>query len=330
MRAILWWTFWVTLGCTGAATPTPEPAPAPEPAAKVKGKGKGKAKAPESAPIDSWSWWNSLTPCIQQRLLGRDLAPPKSAADMGPILGMQKLHIGACDPKITDIEWIRPLTQLTELGLSHAPIRDIRPLSDLDHLRDLALALGYVTEWPEDLALPELEALDLNTQIADLSAMKRQPKLKQLKLAFLPLDNLEFVRGLALEELEVESMDIGSLEPVASLKGLRKLSVGGVEGNDPAKRARLPLDMKPLVGLELTHLEISYRDITSPEALAQIVTLQEIDLTGSNVSSLAPFEHLPQLKHLGLFETEVPYEQNEAFRASHPSVYIADESNTGE
>lgn len=128
------------------------------------------------------------------------------------------------------------------------------------------------------------------------------------------LEGLQNLRGLPLQELNLNNSNVVDLAPLAGMK-LRKLDLGRTAVDNLAPLKGLPLetlalrnsrirDLSPLQELPLLSLDLSYSDgIRDLSPLARC-PLQELRLDYTNVSDLAGLKGLP-LRLLSLQSTRV-------------------------
>jgi len=116
---------------------------------------------------------------------------------------VETLHCsGARGPKITSLQGIAVLGNLTDLALAHNQINAVEPLLGLRKLARLDLGFNSLQRIE---ALPWTQHLDLNhNQLADLTFVASSPNIRTLLLEYNRLEDLEPLRGLEfLVELQV-------------------------------------------------------------------------------------------------------------------------------
>ena len=183
-------------------------------------------------------------------------------------------YLYAHDKGILDITGLEFATNLRELHLSHNPITDLRPLSNLTQL--VGLHLWHVPVHPTDLDLR-------------------------------PLVNL-----INLEMLSLEGNWISDIRPLMGLKKLRRLHLSNNQIEDVSPLAGLtelwqlwlernPIrDLTPLSGLNLTDLNISNNPLKVSDIgpLAALKELRTLDLLNSGISDIRPLSGLTELQTL--------------------------------
>lgn len=310
------------LGCSGLQAP---PAPPTEPV----------------VPFDAWAWWQGLSPCVQEALLG-DKPKPTDASGVEPLLTASQLVIYPnCKHPLSDLEWIRPLSSLTSLSIRSQPITDLTPLQSAPLLRELTFENWKLSEWPASLTLPQLESLTLHAQLPDLGFLSRHNAIRELRLEGMKAEDLSPLQALPLEKLSLSGkMKITELSALSGKETLRELSVyntrltsiealstvKGLEilnltGEYPASGA--PLDLRPLGKLPLRELRLESYNVSGVEVIGQVHTLKELGLVDISLSSLDPIAPL-SLSSLDLTDTSsISEEQIAAYQAAHPGVSVA-------
>jgi len=237
----------------------------------------------------------NTTPITQAkffRLLG--IKPTESeSAPFGGLNVVVKVHRALAknqtklefeDEGIKDLKVFEMLVDLEWLRLSHNPISDLKPLSNLTKLQVLSL---YGVPYKRD----KLE------------------KIKDLG----PLAELQNLWSLALDEHQ-----ISDLSPLANLTNLKDLYLTNNEISNVDKLARLSSlkslflsnnrisDISPLSNLkELEWLRLSSNLITSLWPLANHSKLEQLFIDNNKIINLAPIARLTQLKELRVANNQI-------------------------
>ncbi|WP_254510777.1 protein kinase domain-containing protein [Anatilimnocola floriformis] len=204
--------------------------------------------------------------------------------------------------------------------LENLPVAGERPLRN----RIKALADGRL-------------ALDLReTQLTDISALAGAP------LGLLDLSESQFqgklsdispLRGMELEELNINNTSVADLSPLREMRTLKKLGISQTKVTSLADLADMQLntlymkncaisdlsplrgmpletldlhasrvtDLTPLVGLPINDLDLSFTGIVDFAPVAQLSQLEHCKLQRNRISDLTVFRGLKNLKTLALW-----------------------------
>jgi hypothetical protein len=126
------------------------------------------------------------------------------------------------DNRISDLNVLSELTNLTSLHLGNNQISDLTPLSQLINLTDLSLDANHISDLSPLAELINLERLVLsNNQIRDLSPLANLTNLKILELSSNQISEIHSLSGLTnLEELLLDNNQILDLTPLSQLENL--------------------------------------------------------------------------------------------------------------
>jgi hypothetical protein len=210
-----------------------------------------------------------------------------------------------------------------EGGVIHAVFPPRATQADVEDAIPLLQALGSVTE------------LDLTrTQIKDVKPLARLSTLKVLKLSGTPTKDVTPLEALTgLEALDLSGTQVSSLMPLAKLPALVSLSLGSQDvplrdtynlilgpqassswaerledyGTKPVRFQAAPVsDISPLADMpSLQELDLSHTDIADLSPLAGLAALRILDLDHTPVKDVNPLADLPELKMLELDNTAV-------------------------
>jgi Leucine-rich repeat (LRR) protein len=227
--------------------------------------------------------------------LSLSLVPLPALDPLKDLASLRSLRIST---PVERLDAIRALTQLERLMIepaAHGVLRDVSGLSGLSRLKTLSVrqdvdltALARVQPQLEALVapsatqltalagFPQLESLTIGCFESKTEPVAVPPKLRELAIEChglpLPLDPL--ARFAELHMLDISETDPLSLDPVRSLKKLRRFDAH---------------DSK----------------LKNIGALSQCTALEWVDIHGTQVKSLAPIATLPRLKFIDAGDTLV-------------------------
>ena len=191
----------------------------------------------------------------------------------------------------------------------------VPPIADPALLAAIKAALGKASD--SALSAEEVAGLEVlkarNAGISDLTGLEGLASLKELDLGFNPLADLQPLAALPLlESLNLDGA-VEDLLPLASLAGLKRLSVrnNGIDDLQPlaplAGLAELDVgdnrigDLSPLAGLAgLTALRADRNRIADLWPLASLAGLEALELGANRVRDLHPLAGLTHLRSLRL------------------------------
>lgn len=190
------------------------------------------------------------------------------------------------------------------LGIGFTPIKDIRPVLQFKHLKQLWMTKTGVTNYDFLKEIPTLEGLDISQNgIIDLSFLKDYPNLKTVAAAG---NDLTDISPLAkLKNLESLNLDYNNISDISALTKLSKLKAVSLEHNQlqdvsalsqKEDLTRLFLSNNPnlnLNTLKASHLEELTADNSNVENLNFLKSnpnLTTLSLNGNRLTSLAGVE----------------------------------------
>lgn len=114
------------------------------------------------------------------------------------------------DPKSTSLpEIFAKLTSLESLNLGYCAIQDVKPLTQLPHLKHLVLVSTFITHLKDVAQISQLESLSIKScdKIKDIEALAPLQSLKELDISNLySLKSLQVIEKLSsLEKLNIKS-----------------------------------------------------------------------------------------------------------------------------
>lgn len=178
------------------------------------------------------------------------------------------------------------------LGIGFTPIKDIKPVLQFKHLKQLWMTKTGVTNYDFLKEIPTLEGLDISQNgITDLSFLKDYPNLKTVAAAG---NDLTDITPLAkLKNLESLNLDYNNISDISALTKLSKLKAVSLEHNQLQ-------DVSALSQKEdLTRLFLSNNPNLNLNSL-KASKLEELTADNSNVESLNFLKSNPNLTNLSL------------------------------
>ena len=205
------------------------------------------------------------------------------------------------------------------LGIGFTPIKDIRPVLQFKHLKQLWMTKTGVTNYDFLKEIPTLEGLDISQNgITDLSFLKDYPNLKTVAAAG---NDLTDISPLAkLKNLESLNLDYNNISDISALAKLSKLKAVSLEHNQlhdvsvlsqKEDLTRLFLSNNPnlnLNSLKASHLEELTADNSNVENLNFLKTnpnLTTLSLNGNRLTSLAGVEAAKNLVTLSASQNKI-------------------------
>ena len=116
------------------------------------------------------------------------------------------------------------------LGIGFTKIKDIRPVLQFKHLKQLWMTKTEITNYDFLKEFPTLEGLDISQNgVSDLSFLKNYPNLKTVVAAG---NNIRDIRPLAqLKNLESLNLDYNEISDISALSNLSNLQAVSLEHN---------------------------------------------------------------------------------------------------
>jgi len=200
---------------------------------------------------------------------------------------------------ISDIDFLRNLTNLQTLRLNRTKVTNIKPIEKLTKLQELDLSGVHLDSIKPLEKLVKLQKLCLGgTKIRSIVSLKKLTNLQELSLS--GLSRVKCIKSLKklvkLEKLYLTETDI---DEIASLKDLTKLKG---------------------LWLDQTH-------ITNFQPLKKLSNLESLWLEKTKINNLKPLEKLVGLTELWLRETPVKDIEPLKKLINLKEVYLPDNSN---
>ena len=205
------------------------------------------------------------------------------------------------------------------LGIGFTPIKDIRPVLQFKHLKQLWMTKTGVTNYDFLKEIPTLEGLDISQNgITDLSFLKRYPNLKTVAAAG---NDLTDISPLAkLKNLESLNLDYNNISDISALTKLSKLKAVSLEHNQlhdvsalsqKEDLTRLFLSNNPNLNLntlkasKLEELTADNSNVESLNFLKSNPNLTTLSLNGNRLTSLAGVEAAKNLVTLSAGQNKI-------------------------
>ena len=205
------------------------------------------------------------------------------------------------------------------LGIGFTPIKDIRPVLQFKHLKQLWMTKTGVTNYDFLKEIPTLEGLDISQNgITDLSFLKRYPNLKTVAAAG---NDLTDITPLAkLKNLESLNLDYNNISDISALTKLSKLKAVSLEHNQlhdisalsqKEDLTRLFLSNNPNLNLntlkasKLEELTADNSNVESLNFLKSNPNLTTLSLNGNRLTSLAGVEAAKNLVTLSASQNKI-------------------------
>ncbi len=203
---------------------------------------------------------------------------------------------------ITTLEPIRGLALMESITLRQCKVTDLTPLEDMTGIHTVVLDGIPATSLAPVLALPRLTTFiaDHIGGLVDLSALTNKENLETFYLRtklYAPLDPL-------LTHTNMKSVEFWYMLPSMFTK-----LAGAFTELDSLYLSHLTdftgVDLKALAGMKLTDIRLTdCKQIRDVSALAEIPTLQKLNLSGTPVNDLSPLAALKELKALTVSESD--------------------------
>ena len=224
------------------------------------------------------------------------------------------------------------------LGIGFTPIKDIRPVLQFKHLKQLWMTKTGVTNYDFLKEIPTLEGLDISQNgITDLSFLKDYPNLKTVAAAG---NDLTDISPLAkLKNLESLNLDYNNISDISALTKLSKLKAVSLEHNQlqdvsalsqKEDLTRLFLSNNPnlnLNSLKAFHLEELTADNSNVESLNFLKSnpnLTTLSLNGNRLTSLAGVEAAKNLVTLSASQNKITSLDIPAAQSSLKNLNLAE------
>ncbi len=153
-----------------------------------------------------------------------------------------------------------------------------------------------------------------DTPIKDLAPLRGLP-VRRLILSGTDVVDLDPLRGMPLQELNLTKLKVRNIEPLRGMP-LRQLNLAHT----------LVSDLEPLRGMPLVVLQIPGAEVNDVGILADIPSLEEINLPEDKVANLERLRTLPNLRYLSSawnFETNHPAQTAEEFWKAYDAAKAA-------
>lgn len=236
---------------------------------------------------------------------------------------LKDLHLSFTPLAFTGtIDPLLGLSNLEKLVLSFTEVSDLKFLSNFPRLQLLNLYGTKVTDFTPLTGLPELSELVLSNNrglAVDVEVLTGIRKLESLAITESTLSNPQSLQKMAgtLKSLELHKNELSNCSPVATLKGLQRLTLTSttfsdlkcLEGLDRldfvnvGDNANL-LNIASLKGAtDLRKLNLSKSKVASLSSLETLRFLEVVDVSSTAVNSLEPLKKSQRLQEVNAFDT---------------------------
>ena len=224
------------------------------------------------------------------------------------------------------------------LGIGFTPIKNIRPVLQFKHLKQLWMTKTGVTNYDFLKEIPTLEGLDISQNgITDLSFLKNYPNLKTVAAAG---NDLTDISPLAkLKNLESLNLDYNNISDISALTKLSKLKAVSLEHNQlhdisalsqKEDLTRLFLSNNPNLNLntlkasKLEELTADNSNVESLNFLKDSPNLTTLSLNGNRLTSLAGVEAAKNLVTLSAGQNKIKSLEIPAAQSSLKNLNLAE------
>jgi hypothetical protein len=235
-------------------------------------------------------------------------------------------YLNAEETSISRLDPLSGLQQLAVLKISYTAVEDLQPLNDLPNLKRIywdsngnftvdkkkkrQQAITFMNTHPGSLVIFESE--ELMSSWSDLEEPWKEIARNAVDLSENPTKE-ELHALLQLEEIRIENTPVTTLDPVARLYNLKKLSIPGLQVND----------YSPVGGaIELEYLDLSNTSVGALDFVIHLNHLTELNIEGTKVSDLSPLENLETLKYVYADGTSVDDADVIALREKNPACVV--------
>lgn len=274
----------------------------------------------------------------------------RDVSSIARFTSLRRLRLHGAD--LPDLAVLTPLSDLEELSITDASLRDLGGLAGHARLRDLQLASVGDQAASTLRAVATLTALEtlhvrLDARVCDLSWLPELPDLASFSVsAFRCADAVDatlFARAPKLAKLRLQGLNIVSFKPLATAPLLRDLFVESLDSlpelealAGAPKLERLYLSQSKLEDVsivasftQLKRLEIySQRLLTNTDALEKLTQLEELGLyvyAKGSVEDLPLLAKLPALKRVSLRGDFVSHQVKSELAKRYPNLTFVDD-----
>lgn len=211
--------------------------------------------------------------------------------DLKYMVNLTELYI--YQNNITDISFVKGLTELQTLSLFNNKVSDLSPIAGLVGLKDLYLRANNVSDISALDGLYSLEVLDLSeNNVSDIT----------------PLAELRNITLLRLND--------NNISDISALNGLKKMDRLILTNNNVS-------DIMPLSNMaDLTEVYLDYNKVSDIEPLISLTSLGWIRLDGNPVENLTPLKNLVDLKKVYLVGVDVSEDELQSLQDRLPDTVI--------
>lgn len=205
------------------------------------------------------------------------------------------------------------------LGIGFTPIKDIRPVLQFKHLKQLWMTKTGVTNYDFLKEIPTLEGLDISQNgITDLSFLKDYPNLKTVAAAGNDLTDISPLAKLRnLESLNLDYNNISDISALTKLPNLKAVSLEHNQLQDVTALSQkedltrlflsnnLNLNLNSLKASHLEELTADNSNVENLNFLKSNPNLTTLSVNGNRLTSLAGVEAAKNLVTLSASQNKI-------------------------
>ena len=248
----------------------------------------------------------------------------KTGSDLSflPLLSrLESLTLSGRTLSSGDLNQIAAVTSLQSLDISNCAARDISALKSLTELKELNLSNNIVENIDAIASMQQIEVLNIhNNPVASISALRGCLNLRVLDVSSCKLTNLNALADRpALEDLNAAANHLTTLEALRGCSGLKKLNVSEnaltdvsilaeLEALEDANLSYNKISELPKFDYEksvLCNLDISHNEISSLEALRDLVYLNYVLADDNKIRDLTPIAGCYNLVEVSVWDNPI-------------------------
>ena len=245
---------------------------------------------------DPQKWWDHLSEETRDAILWSKGADDDGNPDFEKIVKLTEID----DIRdVTTLDPLRYLTALKKLGISYSSFHSLEPLAELTALEELTIDGRHYIK---------------NKKITDISPLANLKNLRRLSITNHEIRDVTPLKELTqLEELRLGINEITDISPLEGLTNLKDLSLR----NNPIEDLSVVQNFK-----KLERLDIVVPGASDFGFFAGLKRLRSL-WVGNAITTLAPFEDLPDLEYLYAAGKKISSEEAESFQKRHPKCDLS-------
>lgn len=201
------------------------------------------------------------------------------------------------------------------INCSHRAIKSLDPIAPLSNLLSVDISDTKISSLAPLSHLPKISLLRCNnTAISDLSPLAALQSIRELRCAFSPITDLSPLRSLK----DLHYIDASGTK----IKSLAALSEASLLENASFSNVRSLVSLEGLSSSALKKLDVSATNISSLAPLKKCMALEVLNISGTKVSSLNDLNEHQYLKKLYCRGTSIAEPEIKQFKQKHPACEI--------